>query len=135
MNELEVKFVGSYNKIGSYTNGNPYSIWFIYPQKGKPFIIKGGARSLDLWVERSFSDPSRLAIVNKTYWCHGEHRSFWGGINMGYYVQKLKSGKFEIYAYPKNRMFCGVDWVKKIVRKPPRKWLKDIDKYFERNVC
>ena len=132
--KLPVKFDGQYDKIRSYTDGNPYSIWFIYQQKGNPYIIKGGARDLVKWVENEFSDKNKLAIVNKTYWHHGKHRSYWDGINIGYYVSKLKNGKWELYAYPEKQMFGGVVYLEKQLRKPPHRWIKDIDKYFERNI-
>ncbi|MFA7219033.1 MAG: hypothetical protein WC119_00710 [Synergistaceae bacterium] len=45
--ELAVKKEFPYNVIHSWRDGNPFTIAFVYPKKGEPFIVKGGANDVN----------------------------------------------------------------------------------------
>jgi len=68
-----------YDRIGSFTNMNPYVIAFCYPEPGtsyifpndEGFIIKGGMKN----VEREIAaHPNVPMIVFMTIWRHGQSR-------------------------------------------------------------
>lgn len=59
-----------WNKIGSWANGNPFTIAFCYPSEGKPFVLKGGYITIKDIVKKS-----KIPVVTHlTYWHHGESR-------------------------------------------------------------
>ena len=51
MNKLPVKQEFKYEIIGCHRDVNPYTMAFVYPQKGKPFIVKGGLNDVEKYLE------------------------------------------------------------------------------------
>lgn len=116
---LPVKYNSSkiYTIIGSYRNGNPYSIYFIYPKDESPFIIKGGANDLEKWIER-YKTP---AIVHITYWKHGFSRR----------VIQIINVDRNIYTYKKKgKWLVSLNGeVIKTIKRIPRKWMKELNPF------
>jgi abortive infection bacteriophage resistance protein len=71
---LPVRVEFSYDKRGCYRRGDPFSIVFVYPypEFDKPFIIKGGIRKIEDWLESKYVWP---AILHETFWYHGSCRT------------------------------------------------------------
>jgi hypothetical protein len=70
MERFEVKFDWPYTRIGSWTNGNPYTIAFCYPIESKPYVLKGGCNNINKYLD-SLKEPT---LVNKTFWHQGKTR-------------------------------------------------------------
>lgn len=130
-NTLRIQKEFPYDRINSFRNGNPYIIKFIYPSEGKPFIVKGGSRDVDKYINENVSVP---AIINVTWWHHGKHRSMWRGHLINISVRKPvlcpdKNWKYSQFGYEimaaKSNTF-KYELIKK-VRKMPRCWLKELN--------
>jgi hypothetical protein len=67
---LPVKKEFPYDAMGSFVDGNPYTISFVYPQSGEPFVLKGGCND----VRREYILINEPAIIHETYWFHGHSR-------------------------------------------------------------
>jgi len=73
MKELKIKMDLKWDKIGSFTRADPYSINFCYPIEGTPFIIKGGSQQT-LKILKNIDLP---CFANITIWQHGQSYSNW----------------------------------------------------------
>ena len=40
--KLKIRKEFEYSPIGSFRNCNPYTIYWVYPKTGEPYIVKGG---------------------------------------------------------------------------------------------
>jgi hypothetical protein len=78
-----------WSKIGSYTNGNPFTIAFCYPSDGKPFVLKGGINI----IEPILKGTKVPLVVHQTYWKDGHCRSIVTtyGFPMGTYIHFWKN--------------------------------------------
>jgi len=137
--ELPVKKEFDYNIIGSWKNGNPFTIFYVYPKDDAPFIIKGGANDVKKWMDK-YNTP---CIYYYAYFHKGVHRGGWcsniknvtdGDVNL-YFSNEYKprttrdygeyrTGKIKIEVYKNNERI----FIKK-VRRIPRSWIKELDKY------
>ena len=66
MKKLPIKKEFVYDPIGSYRLSNPYTISFIYPQKGQAFIVKGGSNDIDNYL-KEFA-KTMPCIVHHTFY-------------------------------------------------------------------
>ncbi len=129
---LPIKKEFPYDRIGSFTNMNPFVIDFIYPQMGLPFIIKGGLKQVNKW----YNGFGPAAIIKRTLWCHGIHRGYWMGHKVFFYTRKPT----QLKGHRKGRP-CSFGWTimtqdkdgksveLKTVRRMPRKWMKELNDY------
>lgn len=129
---LQVRKEFPYDRIGSYRNVNPFTINFVYPMHGTPFIIKGGIIDVNKWMD-DFRCP---AMINRTLWWHGIHRSMWQGHRFYLYVTKPRLNPsraskygFEIKVQSRNPDSYGKIETIKCVRRMPRKWMKEFNDY------
>ena len=148
MQLLPVKAEFPYNPIGSYYNGNPYAIAFVYPQKGQAYIVKGGLVDVEAFLIRQ-TEP---CIVHIGYFAKGKARCTHTEI-------RGLSPDYKAYiSYPQypreNEVYYDEDFHKivpvrnimrrtvtvvdaksrktifeKKLRKMPRKWMKELDQY------
>lgn len=129
MKKLQVRKDFEWSTIGSYRNGNPYTIIFVYPHPdfGIPYIIKGGSNDTDKYLNKvTLYVP---AMVYKSWWWHGDSRGMWRLKNVNAFIIKNHWKKC-----PK-KYTLRVDTGKlsgkilKHMRRIPRKWIKELDPY------
>lgn len=133
MKQFTELIFNEYNKIGSFINGNPYTISFIYPKDSDPFVVKGGSNDVEMYL-RDFNKIKIPYVKHDTYWRHGTHRrrvtieNLGNGIK-GYVsgINKKRTGYFEIIL---NRSFQRI--FRKEVKRIPRKWIKELDQFCEK---
>jgi hypothetical protein len=56
--------------IHSWSDGNPFTIAFCYPMEGKPFVLKGGCKSIEPILKKT----KVPVVVHFSYWHHGNSR-------------------------------------------------------------
>lgn len=118
---LPVKKEFPYDKIGSYTDTNPYTIVFVYPKDSDPFIVKGGSKNVLKYLEQL----SIVCVANVTFWKHGVQRNLmrFYGIS-ALYSRFDKRGKYTLFFYKDGQRIE----VKKM-RRIPRKWPVELNQY------
>ena len=124
MKTLPIKKEFQWTKIGSYKSCNPFSITFVYPYNESPFVLKGGAKNISKFLEL-YKIP---AVVHRTFFCHGEFRTFITTVNINawVYFDTVKKGKKRIWIESKER----IGEVKEIwLRKIPRKWIQELEEF------
>lgn len=117
-----------YDRIRSWKDGNPFTIAFVYPQKSKPFVLKGGCNDVEFFLRNELKEP---AIVNKTYWYRGSHRGstiIYNNSNKDIYFCKDEDGKFtlKMFIRENNNVFMQII---KTVKRIPRKWMKELNEF------
>lgn len=144
MNELPVLANFHYDRIGSWRDGNPFTICFCYTSQQysryPAFIVKGGSNAVDPYLE---SRPFPI-VVFRTLWWHGFSRNlstptfvnfkkftvtgqrpYWSGVGQW----RIKGGPY-FYKHFELK-FQRETWT--MVRRVPRRWLPDYDKII--NAC
>jgi len=105
--KLEILKEFEWNKIGSYSNMNPFTIVFCYPMNGKHYVVKGGANDVQKYLKQ-IKIPT---FTNTTFWKHGESRNHWefegeGTANLRvshlYQYRYSKPKGWKIYTWNKN---------------------------------
>lgn len=148
--KIKVKKEIDYEPKNSYRLGNPYTIAFVYPKDGEPYILKGGARD----VNSEISKETRPSIIHETFFKDGESRNVDSIKNLG---SKYRA-YFSLLSYPhendggydsnfKKRILKKVRNVKrrtlivyetsdsanvvftKTLRHIPRKWMKELNQF------
>jgi hypothetical protein len=155
---LEVKHEFPWTPVRSFTDGNPWTIAFVYPRKSAGFVVKGGMNKVKEWIKGS---GIKRALVHYTMFGHvpnvrGEvekdHRSvihvFTGSDMVKAFVSRIGTDRATGKKPPKNRRwqllvfttdgkprrpFSG-DGPSKMVldkrlRRPPRCWPKELDQF------
>jgi len=117
MKNIPTKKQFLYNPIRSYTNLNPYTIMFVYPQYCNPYVIKGGYNDCNKWMK----ETGTPALVHVTFWKGGKSRVFYQLININPYVSIVKLKNY--YLISSNEVAI------KRVKRVPRKWIKELDDY------
>lgn len=128
-----------YNQIGSFRDGNPYSIQFCYTnphfKKSTPsgeFIVKGGSIQVSNYLKRMHIPM----VVFISYWRHGQSRGLLPQfINFEFHNTKRIKPFYAPSNYVKMRgrwfyrnfklMYDGN--VATMFRKIPRKWIPEYD--------
>jgi hypothetical protein len=123
MMKLKVKEAFPWDKIGSYRNANPYSIYFVYPQNEKPFIIKGGSKD----CERFLKAHPNPAIYYYSFWHKGKHRGGWLTHKFFISISRYDSNYRLVNGYILSK---GGQVIKR-VRRIPRKWIKEYDNFVD----
>lgn len=138
MNKLPVLAEFDYNKIGSFRNGNPYTIAYCYTSEKyhrfPAFIIKGGAKDVDHHI-KYLGFPM---VVWKTFWRFSRSRNLTPSFEN--FKDWSASGQMP-WIMPENRRidkripryyyrnwtikFLGRTWMK--FRRFPRKWLPEYE--------
>jgi len=88
MSRLAVKKEFSWNKIGSWKNGDPYTITFVYPKNNKPFALKGGANDVEGWLEDNMANVSYVA--HHTWFCSTKPKKFWPRTYMPLHRRRIR---------------------------------------------
>lgn len=131
-----------YNRIGSYSQMNPYMIAYVYPRDEAPFIVKGGCNDVDK-VIKNYKKP---AVVHESYWQHGKARyvhvkSINTGLELSIFPKTQKRTKVSCGSYKigtimklidnkqKDKYGHGKTVLEKRIRRIPRSWIKEIDDY------
>jgi len=92
----EVRF--KWNKIGSWRDRDPFTIYFVYPAFDKPFVVKGGSRELERWKKQSCWYP---CFIRYTYWYRGKSRGGWFFHNCGrFYLSDWWQDNLKKYGKP-----------------------------------
>lgn len=128
---LEVRKEFKWNKIGSWSFCNPFTIMFIYPANEKGFIIKGGLRDCEDWVEDNMADKNY--VMNYRMFHNHECRGSWK-VNLvkgKCYIMRNFDGKkrikgYQIQVYVDNLLKPNFT---KIVRRIPRCFPKELLPY------
>jgi hypothetical protein len=111
-----------YNRIHSFRDCNPYTIVYVYPNVGKPFVVKGGANDCANFFE-NYKTP---AILHLTYWHHGYHRTFYKIININVkscYIRRIKKrGRISYH------LTTDINTIK-ILKRVPRKWITELNDF------
>jgi len=69
---MKTKFVqNDWDKTRSYKEGNPWTLMFIYPMNGEPYLIKGGMIECKEWLVEHEKGPHVNFI---TLWHRGKAR-------------------------------------------------------------
>ena len=112
-----------YNPVNSWSKTNPYTMAFVYPKDGEPYIVKGGYIEVTGYLEKE----DRPAIVHYVLWHHKLHRSIITTINCGKVAISRKHKLWEVSV----AMGVGFTTYKVIatMKKLPRKWIKELDDY------
>lgn len=131
MKKLQVKREFEYNKIGSWSEGNPYTIAFCYPKKSPPFIVKGGLVNVRIYVEREALTESM--IVHYTLFWHKKTRTTFSIYLAKNFIsaylferinEKNKKQRYEL----KISNSCGL-FTLKWFKRPPRRWIKELNPF------
>lgn len=124
MNKLPTSVEFPYSPINSFRRTNPFTIMYIYPRYGHPFVVKGGLNDCDEYLKRFL----RPALIHITYWHHGLHRTSIRIINtskriylMRTFDSNVKKTMIEIYVSE-----VGII---KTIKRVPRKWIKELDPF------
>ena len=154
---LEVKAEIPWEKVRSFTDGNPWCIAFVYPRKGKAFVVKGGINQVQEWVSAS---GIKRALVHYTMFGHNPNghggtdktnRSnihvYTGSPTVKAFVHRIGIDRLTDKKPPKNRRwqltvfttdgkphrpFSGEGStlvLDKRLRRPPRCWPKELDQF------
>lgn len=75
MKKLPVKFDLEWSKIHSWRNVNPYTICFVYPEKGEAFIAKGGLSDIEKVIKSVMEDQNY--VYRYEIFGHGASRGSW----------------------------------------------------------
>lgn len=115
-----------YNKIGSFTNNNPFTISFIYTKsKPKGFIVKGGLNDVKKFLKDNITEPY---IEHRSCWRHGGHRTWIRFENF-----KSKIYIYDIYPSTGKKKYSQikVDYTNIVAefKRFPRKWIKQLDPF------
>lgn len=111
-----------WEKIRSFSHINPYAIFFCYPKPPKePFILKGGLNDCEAKV-KALNYPM---MVNRTMWHKGHPRGGW-------HIMLPGKGDYTAYIYGFSKRMRELRYkgkLIKILRKVPRKWMKELDQF------
>ena len=120
---MKVKVEFWWERIGSFGRMDPWCIAFAYPQRHEPFIVKGGLNS----VEGFFKTYKSPVLVHFTYWYRGQSRTVVRVFNTGdiRVFFTFKHHRVDMTVYGGRKIFS------KTLRRVPRKWMKELDKYVE----
>jgi hypothetical protein len=114
---MEVRASWKYNP----SSINPFTIAFVYPAKGKPFVLKGGVQDVETFFE-SFKKP---CIVHRTYWLHGKSRYVISVVNTLVPIGVEKSfGERKSW-----RLVVGTGKTIVELKRFPRRWIKQLDEF------
>jgi hypothetical protein len=129
MKKLRVEKEFPYDKIGSFRMMNPFMILFVYPKNFSPFVVKGGSTSVDGYIKRKYEKEPML--INRTYWRHGRHRSFWTHRNIPDVHIDFSFIRHNIKKYGRPYVITELNSDKVIakMRRIPRKWIKELNPY------
>jgi hypothetical protein len=133
----------TYDKIGGYRKGNPFTIAFVYPQSGEACIVKGGLNDVQKYVKENYP----IAIINYQFFHKGQHRGYHSinGEKEGYYISFKKSApSYRQQEYNSGfgysakqghrcqvtvRHYENESGFKKELRRLPRCWMKELNPY------
>ena len=93
----------------------PFTICFVYPKDGKPFVLKGMAPDVDDYLSKI-----GLALYRSTYWQDGKSRGSWAFTDSNRYVEKLPNGKFCVTIYGMANKTINF-------RRMPKRWIPEFD--------
>lgn len=128
-----------YDRIGSWHDGNPFTITYVYPQSEPPFIIKGGYHDVKAWL-KSYNKP---CVCYRSMWYRGTERGVWDdnlktfNKNISLYInpqykKRTKEDSYGEYRTGKYIMSIYKDCelvLKKTIRRIPRSWIKELDAF------
>jgi len=131
----------SYSRIGSWSNGNPYTIMTVFPQWGYPFVLKGGIKEINAYIK----SWGRLCFTIRSYWHHGKTRGYesFKNVPRGFSIHIGNRGCLSTRrSKPGNQNHYYDLWVaresmfgekrkvifEKTLRRLPQCWPKEIDK-------
>lgn len=137
MKKLPVLASFMYDKVGSWRNGNPFTIAFCitssYYFATTKFIIKGGSRDVDNEIKKRHVPM----VIWRTFWWHGQSRCF--GPTFANFKNYTATGEtpyahgiqpWRINQGPHFYRRHEVRFMQKVwftVRRFPRKWLPEYD--------
>jgi len=125
-----------YNKIGSWYDGNPYTIAFCYPKDFSPFIVKGGIIDVRSHIEKKML--GKAFLVYYTMFWKGKTRTiidiYLGNTKNSAYLRNRenlcnKHQHYQLIVFLKNTNVSGTLSFEKWFRRPPRKWIKELNPY------
>jgi hypothetical protein len=117
-----------YDKIGSWKNGNPFTICFVYT-KNTSGIIKGGAQQVEDFIKEDIKVP---CIAHYTYFYRGQSRrsvcfeNFKRDSVFFVYDWDSPGNGLDLHIPVLHVLKINNEQVKKI-RRIPRKWMKELD--------
>jgi hypothetical protein len=129
-----------YNKIGSWCNGDPFAIAFIYPKSKEKalHVFKGSWKTILQKIVEEYK--LRPCLVYGYFYCRGQRRMvarvLYDEVNSNYsiYLSKSAIRGHKLGFYKKHWQLSifrkGAEQVfEKRFRRPPRNWLKELDQY------
>ena len=124
MNKLPVRKEFEYQPVGSWGDGNPFTIAFVYPKNEKAFAVKGGLNDVKRYIKGLhipcivhypfFRNESVRFTSIEVYGLKPEFRVF------------VESSRWPI---DKQFMSYGKPVFQKKVRHLPRGWMKELDPF------
>lgn len=129
---LPIRKEFKWDKIRSFSRADPYGMAFVYPKPGcdVPFIIKGGRQSINQFFE-TYKHP---ALAHITLWYRGKSSYLIRIINSSCVFNRLRKSnhvrwRLEFRQNSEEAMFRGTYKILKVVKRVPRKWMKELDEY------
>lgn len=142
MKKLKVKVNFRYSTL---PRKGPFSIFFVYPKDGEPFILKGGSEDLEEYLG-TMATP---AVVHVTYWKNGKCFTYKKIVNLSnnnvILVDRATTRDYSKYAkffsdssLSKKRYFIFLEGRERLLRgkteillasfrKFPRKWIRELN--------
>ena len=103
-----------------FPGGNPYCMYFVYPEHGQPVIVKGLWSKVDSYVRCQYNN----ALVRQTFWCQGKSRGLWSFVGKGRSIVKTVDGKWLVTIHD----YCRPEQLRVFkFRRVPHKWVPEFD--------
>jgi hypothetical protein len=123
-NRLPIRKEFIYDPVGSFHHASPFVIVFVYPKDEKPFVVKGGWRQVNHWLEIVYRKP---AVIHKTCWKHGICTQHYDVINFRkdlFFAIEKTNQKYELCWHwgSTREKYCLASF-----KRVPRKWIKQLD--------
>lgn len=136
----------------NHNMGTPFVIDFVYPRNGSGYIVKGPRTDVDKWLEKNAEHP---CLVHETWWQNGRHRAWYRVYGLRpecrFYLSDLRMVQLDdpqvssLQAWEAYKAGAKTGWrhvmlawkniglqqaeLKKYVRRPPRRWIKELDEF------
>jgi len=100
---------------------HPYTIVFVYPKKGNPFVLKGDGQAIGKWLAK-FTLP---AFLVETYWQNRRCR-------LKFQILNFPGAVFyHTHKRPLRFVLKYEDRPIKYFKEYPQRWLHELDKFAE----
>jgi hypothetical protein len=126
---MEVKKEFVYDPKGCWAQANPYTMAFVYPRDGAPYIVKGGMKDVEPFLKNTEKSP---AIIHYTFWHYTIARRVIETINCGKVsIARKGSAKHGVWEISIADKGVSPYIIIAGMRKLPRKWIKELDEYIQ----